>query len=44
MMFRVGLWNESNDVDVYEEPGAETITPDEAVALAKQYLLKNRMF
>lgn len=38
MMFRLGLWNESNDVDVYEEPGAEAITPDEAVALAKQYL------
>lgn len=34
MMFEVGLWTEKNDVDVYEMPGEEAITPEEAIEIA----------
>lgn len=39
MMFEVGLWNEHNDVDVYETPGEEAIPPAEAVRLAEEHLI-----
>lgn len=39
MMFEIGLWNEHNDVDVYETPGAEAIPPEEAVRLAEEHLI-----
>ncbi|MBR6571603.1 MAG: hypothetical protein IKK75_14235 [Clostridia bacterium] len=38
MMFEIGLWNETNDVDVYEMPGSEAIPPEEAIELARQHL------
>lgn len=41
LMFEVGLWTESNDVDVYATPGDEAISPAEAIALAKQHLLND---
>lgn len=39
MMFDMGLWNETDDVDKYEQPGPEAITPEEAIAIAKKHLL-----
>lgn len=39
MMFEVGLWTEHNDVDVYETPGEEAISPEEAERLAEEQLL-----
>lgn len=39
LMFEVGLWNETNDVDVYKTPGEEAIPPQEAVRLAEEYLI-----
>lgn len=39
LMFEVGLWNETSDVDVYEVPGDEAIPPEEAVRLAEEYLI-----
>lgn len=39
MMFEIGLLTEHNDVDVYETPGDEAITPEEAMEIAKQSLL-----
>lgn len=39
LMFEVGLWNETSDVDVYETPGEEAIPPEEAVRLAEEHLI-----
>jgi hypothetical protein len=39
MMFEVGLWTEHNDVDVYETPGEEAISPEEAERLAEEQLI-----
>ena len=39
LMFEVGLWNENSDVDVYETPGEEAISPEEAGRLAEEQLL-----
>lgn len=38
MMFEVGLWTEHSDVDVYETPGEEAISPEEAERLAEEQL------
>lgn len=43
MMFEVGLWNETSDVDVYETPGEEAITPEKAVQLAEESLIAQGM-
>lgn len=40
MMFEVGLWTENNDVDVYETPGEEAITPEEAIEIAAGILME----
>lgn len=40
MMFEIGLWTEHNDVDVYEMPGDEAITPEEAIAIATAHLIE----
>jgi len=39
LMFEIGLWNEHSDVDVYETPGEEAITPEEAERLAEEHLI-----
>ena len=39
LMFEVGLWDESSDVDVCEAPGEEAIPPQEAVRLAGEHLI-----
>ena len=39
LMFEVGLWNETSDVDVYETPGEEAIAPEEALRIAEEHLI-----
>ena len=39
LMFEVGLWNETSDVDVYETPGEEAIAPEEALRVAEEHLI-----
>lgn len=41
MMFDVGLWTQSSDVDVYATPGDEAIPAEEAVEIASQNLLRD---
>ncbi|MEG1195036.1 MAG: hypothetical protein RSE58_05605 [Clostridia bacterium] len=44
MMLDLGLWNENNDVDIYQTPGDEAITPEQAVSLAQKHLLAEGAF
>ncbi len=39
MMLEIGLWDRTNDIDLFYTPGAEAVPPEEAVRSAREHLL-----